>query len=66
MTLKRHAFLISVALLVVAGAIAFPIAWGSDVVVAKINLDQLPRNIVGLEGYGLIIRGTRPIVVDKD
>ncbi len=50
MMLRRHPFLISVALLVVAGAIAFPIAWGSDVVVAEINLDQLPRHILGLEG----------------
>ena len=50
MTLRRHSFLISVALLVIAGAIAFPIAWGSDVVVTEINLDQLPRHIGGLEG----------------
>ncbi len=50
MTLRRHSFLISVALLVIGGAIAFPIAWGSDVVVTEINLDQLPRHIGGLEG----------------
>ncbi len=50
MTLRRHSFVISVALLVVAGAIAFPIAWGSDVVVTDVNLDQLPRHIMGFEG----------------
>ncbi len=50
MMLRRHPFLISVVLLVIAGTIAFPIAWGSDVVVAKVNLDHLPRQILGLEG----------------
>ncbi len=48
--LRRHPFLISVVLLVIAGAVAFPIAWGSDVVVARVNLDHLPRQILGLEG----------------
>ncbi len=50
MTPRRHAFLISAGLLVIAGAIAFPIAWGSDVVVAAVNLDHLPRQILGFEG----------------
>ena len=50
MMLRRNPFLISAALIIIAGAIAFPIAWGSDVVVAKVNLDQLPRRILGLEG----------------
>ncbi len=50
MMLRRHPFLISVVLLVIAGAVAFPIAWGSDVVVAAVNLDRLPRQILGLEG----------------
>ncbi len=48
--LRRHPFIISVSLLVIAGTIAFPIAWGSDVVVARVNLDQLPRRILGLNG----------------
>ncbi len=48
--LRRHPFIISVSLLVIAGTIAFPIAWGSDVVVARVNLDHLPRQILGLEG----------------
>ncbi len=48
--LRRHSFIISVSLLVIAGTIAFPIAWGSDVVVARVNLDHLPRQILGLEG----------------
>ncbi len=48
--LRRHSFIISVSLLVIAGTIAFPIAWGSDVVVAKVNLDHLPRQILGFEG----------------
>ncbi len=48
--LRRHPFLISVVLLVIAGAVAFPIAWGSDVVVARVNLDHLPRQILGFEG----------------
>lgn len=48
--LRRHPFLVSVTLLVAAVAVAFPIAWGSEVVVAKVNLDQIPRRIVGLEG----------------
>ncbi len=48
--LRRHPFIISVSLLVIAGTIAFPIAWGSDVVVARVNLDQLPRRILGLDG----------------
>ncbi|MFQ5804558.1 MAG: exosortase C-terminal domain/associated protein EpsI [Candidatus Methylomirabilales bacterium] len=50
MTLRRHSFLISAALLVIAGGIAFSIARGSDVVLAKVNLDQLPRRILGVEG----------------
>ncbi len=50
MTLRRHPFLVSVAFLVIVAIIAFPIAWGSDVVVVKVNLDQLPRRILGLEG----------------
>ncbi len=50
MMLRRHPFLISVVLLVIAGAVAFPIAWGSDVVVARVNLDHLPRRILGLDG----------------
>ncbi len=48
--LRRHPFLISVVFLAIAGAIAFPIAWGSDVVVAAVNLDHLPRQILGFEG----------------
>lgn len=50
MTVRRYAFVISVAFLVIAGAIAFPIAWGSDVVVTEINLDQLPRYVMGFDG----------------
>ncbi len=50
MMFRQHPFLVSVALLVVAAAVAFPIAWGSDVVVARVNLDHLPRQILGLEG----------------
>jgi len=50
MIVRRYAFVISVALLVVAGAIAFPIAWGSDVIVTEINLDHLPRHILGFDG----------------
>jgi EpsI family protein len=50
MTLRRHPFLVSIAFLVIVAIIAFPIAWGSDVVVVKVNLDQLPRRILGLEG----------------
>ncbi len=50
MTLRSQSFLISVVLLVIVAAVAFPIAWGSDVVVAKVNLNQLPRQILGFEG----------------
>ncbi len=50
MTLRSQSFLISVVFLAIAGAVAFPIAWGSDVVVARVNLDQLPRRILGLDG----------------
>ena len=50
MMFRQHPFLVSVALLVVAAAVAFPIAWGSEVGVVKVNLDQLPRRILGLEG----------------
>jgi EpsI family protein len=50
MMVWRHPFLVSLAILVTAGVVAFPIAWGSDVVVARVNLDQLPRRILGLEG----------------
>ncbi len=48
--LRQHPFLLSVALLLVAGVVAFPIAWGSDVVVTKVNLDHLPQRILGVQG----------------
>jgi EpsI family protein len=47
---RHHPFRVSVVLLVIAGAVAYPIAWGADVGVAKVNLDQLPRRILGFDG----------------
>jgi EpsI family protein len=47
---RRYSFLISVGLLISAGILAFPIAWGSDVVVTEINLDELPRHVMGFNG----------------
>jgi EpsI family protein len=47
---RRFPFLVSVALLVATGVVAFPTAWGSDVIVGRVNLDALPRTIVGLGG----------------
>ena len=48
--LRQHPVAISMALLMGAASVAFPIAWGSEVVVAKVNLDQTPRQILGLTG----------------
>jgi len=48
--LRQHPIAISMALLMGAASVAFPIAWGSEVVVSKVNLDQIPRQILGLTG----------------
>jgi len=50
MIVRRHPILVSMTFLVVAGAVAFPIAWGGDVVVTQVNLDRVPRRILELEG----------------
>lgn len=48
--LRRYSVLVSVAILASAGTLTFRIASGSDVVVTKVNLDRIPRHILGSDG----------------
>jgi len=48
--LRRHRFLVSLALLLVASAAAFLITDQSQIALARSNLDEIPGRILDLEG----------------